>query len=871
VKSEPIGKLMEELCGTSTTSFPSNCIATPSIGNHLSAITSSDLDGNGIPELFVTTIGDNKLILMNNVGGFSFTSSGVFSSGIQPAQMAVGDFNIDGDLDVAVIGQDSDDISIFQQQQGGSCQCDDVTENNYAMQFDGNEVVEVPHSSSISFPIGSDFTLEFWMYPSGTSGQEGILGKRNNNISTGQCEHVEYQLTIDGASGTVTWGMDSAQKNGRLSSKSTVTQDTWVHIAVTYDGTTRRMYWNGILDTAEVGFFGRPDTSQLTIGTISNLNNCGNPFNGQIDEVRIWNVTRSATQIAETYNKLLDGTTTGLVGYWNFDEEEFSQAVCDISGTGNIGTLGESNTSAGDDPVRVLSTAPVSDCPDETIQFGTTVIIHGLAPGGSSGEGFDDEQKWVIPMANAIVERMGSGRVIRIEEGLLPSMDGGFEGEQVIAFSWIPESNESILGYAEGAADVLFARLIQGYQGNYWDLNKIHIIAHSRGNVVASELIQRLGFFQQDLEAEGIIVDNKIHLTSLDSHPWDDVRDDLGICDPCNAKDESVNNGIDLIDALGSNISKSVIGWSNVGFWDNYHQDECGFEFSFDVHDFNGLAGTNLRGIGLSSTSLSSLFSSKEHRKVHSWYFGTIATGCTQLPVSDGDNILIDYSLWYDDFGTPRALSGFNLNRAFNTASAIETANEDLVQPLGDNALCYAGLFNGSFSLTGKQNCGSLPLLNDDFFTLNSPPQNNKSHLPGWSFQGGASQGNVNEKKLRLSASSPIALHNPALIPFGAITLDFDLRVYNIDSGDDPNVDRLEVTINNVIVYTLPLNEKHKIKPESIDISSHEGKVCEIGFRISKGTSLIINSGVLVDNVRYNVGTLACGSSFIAELGSPAS
>ena len=43
-------------------------------------------------------------------------------------------------------------------------------------------------------------------------------------------------------------------------------------------------------------------------------------FNGQIDEFRIWNVARTAAQIAATMGKTLAGNEANLVGYWKFDE-----------------------------------------------------------------------------------------------------------------------------------------------------------------------------------------------------------------------------------------------------------------------------------------------------------------------------------------------------------------------------------------------------------------------------------------------------------------------------------------------------------------------------------------------------------------------
>jgi hypothetical protein len=42
-------------------------------------------------------------------------------------------------------------------------------------------------------------------------------------------------------------------------------------------------------------------------------------FNGQIDEVRIWNIAKPQAEILAGYNRHISPTSNGLVGYWNFN------------------------------------------------------------------------------------------------------------------------------------------------------------------------------------------------------------------------------------------------------------------------------------------------------------------------------------------------------------------------------------------------------------------------------------------------------------------------------------------------------------------------------------------------------------------------
>ena len=77
-------------------------------------------------------------------------------------------------------------------------------------------------------------------------------------------------------------------------------------------------------------------TEPLYVG--ANDYSCGQDntlFDGQLDDVRIWNATRSATDIANSMSTELDAQS-GLIAYWQFNND-----LTDSSGNGH--TL--SNTS----------------------------------------------------------------------------------------------------------------------------------------------------------------------------------------------------------------------------------------------------------------------------------------------------------------------------------------------------------------------------------------------------------------------------------------------------------------------------------------------------------------------------------------------
>ncbi len=61
-------------------------------------------------------------------------------------------------------------------------------------------------------------------------------------------------------------------------------------------------------------------------------------FDGQIDEVRLWDISRAKTDIREYMCKKLTGSEDGLIGYWKFDEFYSSETVEDYTTPSENGT-----------------------------------------------------------------------------------------------------------------------------------------------------------------------------------------------------------------------------------------------------------------------------------------------------------------------------------------------------------------------------------------------------------------------------------------------------------------------------------------------------------------------------------------------------
>ena len=102
-----------------------------------------------------------------------------------------------------------------------------------------------------------------------------------------------------------------------VGSTSTIPTNKWTHVAATWDGTTAKLYINGVLDNtaAHTGTVGSNDSLRGIGGYGSGGSNL---FSGKIDELRIYDSVLSQSAIAADMFST-SATSANLIGYYNFD------------------------------------------------------------------------------------------------------------------------------------------------------------------------------------------------------------------------------------------------------------------------------------------------------------------------------------------------------------------------------------------------------------------------------------------------------------------------------------------------------------------------------------------------------------------------
>ncbi|MBT6775079.1 hypothetical protein HOA91_06960, partial [Candidatus Woesearchaeota archaeon] len=166
-----------------------------------------------------------------------------------------------------------------------------------AFDFDGiNDYVNTSY-------YGETRTLSFWFKTNDFDTMKGMFGQRYDAAE----ESGNWQMHWDNDAPNTKlriYTYDSGVSGGDMVTSSTFETGTWYHIAITSEVSDVRFYVDGAFDSKytwmDVVLGGGGNDDSLTIGG-SFGNTVLYPFNGSIDEVRIWNRTLSAVEVYQQY------------------------------------------------------------------------------------------------------------------------------------------------------------------------------------------------------------------------------------------------------------------------------------------------------------------------------------------------------------------------------------------------------------------------------------------------------------------------------------------------------------------------------------------------------------------------------------------
>lgn len=220
------------------------------------------------------------------------------------------------------------------------CICSQSFAQN-ALNFDGiDDGVNCGHDTAFNI-TGNAFTVEAWIRASSWKANiwdGSIVVKEDNNNDQG----FMFRAGNGGKLGFA-FGDSLGNWNQINTSASVLSLNTWHHVAATYDSFFLRLYVDGsIVDSVIEQMTFANSVVDLTIGY---HHSSGRHWLGDIDEVRLWSVAKTASELSSNKDDEYCGTQTGLLAYYKFDHG--------TSGSYNVGINTAQDYSGGNNTAQL--------------------------------------------------------------------------------------------------------------------------------------------------------------------------------------------------------------------------------------------------------------------------------------------------------------------------------------------------------------------------------------------------------------------------------------------------------------------------------------------------------------------------------------
>ena len=156
--------------------------------------------------------------------------------------------------------------------------------------FDGTGAQYVDLGTFDPSQATGKLSVSLWANWQGLSGEwQGLIGKRD----TWNADDMMWQIEANRDSGAVGFARNGSSVP---SGNPVLTEGEWTHIAVSFDGSTGKFYVNGAVTGEGSGFsFGSDKKAAIQFGCCQA--NGGNPFNGALDEIRLYDYALSDEEV----------------------------------------------------------------------------------------------------------------------------------------------------------------------------------------------------------------------------------------------------------------------------------------------------------------------------------------------------------------------------------------------------------------------------------------------------------------------------------------------------------------------------------------------------------------------------------------------
>ncbi len=205
----------------------------------------------------------------------------------------------------------------------------------HALAFDGVDDYVSANSPLTVTNSTSNLTWMAWVRPNATGLQDLVSFGSSNSADV-----AELRLN---SLNQLEYGRNPAAWQS-VTGVNSIGTGAWTHVAVVQSGANIQLYVNGVPESSGT-INSTTNYTSLYLGSRRYSGANDQFFNGQLDEVSVWNTALSAAQVQDDMNRSLAGDEVGLVSYYRMDygtangSNAAFTTLYDITANGNNGTL----------------------------------------------------------------------------------------------------------------------------------------------------------------------------------------------------------------------------------------------------------------------------------------------------------------------------------------------------------------------------------------------------------------------------------------------------------------------------------------------------------------------------------------------------
>jgi hypothetical protein len=182
--------------------------------------------------------------------------------------------------------------------------------------FTGSNYIDEPSSSSLQL---TRFSVASWFKTSTNFVSNAIIVNKGGSGSDSTGQNMNYGITMSTTENIVAEFETRTGVDHFITSPNKYNDGQWHYAVGTYDGTTLRLYIDGVQVASKTTGGAVPDntgTQPVRVG--ANSRAADRFFTGNVDEVRVWNRALTSTEVSSAYNSGNFDDISGQVLYLNF-------------------------------------------------------------------------------------------------------------------------------------------------------------------------------------------------------------------------------------------------------------------------------------------------------------------------------------------------------------------------------------------------------------------------------------------------------------------------------------------------------------------------------------------------------------------------